>query len=1013
MGDLAALIAGFGNTFAQFWLAWQQRQWDVAEYERQRLEAQAARATELAAAAAEREAKSREAQAKREWSGFLDLVMSRADGGDLEGARAMWRAGPKGLDDPDLKQVLAGSEARMAARDREVGQNDLYLAHGGLGSMVGFEEQRLMEEVLQHDSEFYKPVTQPDGTAVMVPRYEDHGGLIPFLNKVKDKYRAEWDARMTNVLREYGVPETERQRLYSAWLITQAAPPAPVAEQVEEDSGAGGLGPWLGGTWREIGDSGGLVPWLVGKAVPGGGVPGLESGGPSASPPSGPDGSGVPPVFDRSSPLNPSRWPGPGVLGIPRASPASSGAGAAGEVGRFDDVLRPRRRQQQEAVPVPGEDVSALPADDWRQRLDPTTGAVAGVAAAAPGPPRIWDDAREVVVPPAAARARLGTATPASSMTPALPDSQDALRGALAAPAPGVMRGTTRGAPARAAAVRTAPASPASSVGIEELLRGAGGARFVGSPAPAPGVDHRAVAARERGSVVDSVAALLAADDETAVAAATGREVGRGRRPAAAPGLSLVRAGEGRPDDDVRPDLVAERAAAMTSETPDRAEAPAPRDARRPAPAGFAAPREAEPPTTTTTLAPRDARRPAPAGFAAPREAEPPTTTTTLAPRDAAPRGIEALLVGLRSPAVRAGARQVPLLQAPPAAPGGGGDLAGEISAPLRAGRRLVRGIEDALRPRTATIEEVPPADVGVHFDAGAGRWEERRMADDASDVAAPQTYTVRSGDTLGAIARRYGTTVQALAGRNGIANPDLIYPGQVIRISGGSRTDVEQAADNWRTNRDRWQGTDQQYDQIIEPLIDKELWIDKRNDGQIINGVPVKNGVYRDAGDTWATLAGENYGEGQKGWDAAARRADEAERLRVEEGMSQNQILRTGSLWQVHWGPVADAITKGLVGTVRQAGGLMGLAWNAGPGWAGKYVRDIMRGRSKVEAANNILIGSTTSQDATAEDGGLPLFERRLGEMEELTGLSARQLISREEAVRRNIAGDFERFNQ
>lgn len=50
----------------------------------------------------------------------------------------------------------------------------------------------------------------------------------------------------------------------------------------------------------------------------------------------------------------------------------------------------------------------------------------------------------------------------------------------------------------------------------------------------------------------------------------------------------------------------------------------------------------------------------------------------------------------------------------------------------------------------------------------------------------APQasvTYTVKSGDTLSGIAARYGTTYQNLAARNGISNPNLIYPGQVIRI--------------------------------------------------------------------------------------------------------------------------------------------------------------------------------------------------------------------------------------
>ena len=44
--------------------------------------------------------------------------------------------------------------------------------------------------------------------------------------------------------------------------------------------------------------------------------------------------------------------------------------------------------------------------------------------------------------------------------------------------------------------------------------------------------------------------------------------------------------------------------------------------------------------------------------------------------------------------------------------------------------------------------------------------------------------YTVRRGDTLWAISRRFNTTVSAIANLNGIRNPNLIYPGQVLTIS-------------------------------------------------------------------------------------------------------------------------------------------------------------------------------------------------------------------------------------
>ncbi len=53
------------------------------------------------------------------------------------------------------------------------------------------------------------------------------------------------------------------------------------------------------------------------------------------------------------------------------------------------------------------------------------------------------------------------------------------------------------------------------------------------------------------------------------------------------------------------------------------------------------------------------------------------------------------------------------------------------------------------------------------------------------------QTYTVVAGDTLSKIAAQFGTTVAALASANGITNPNLIFVGQVLKISGGGTTPV------------------------------------------------------------------------------------------------------------------------------------------------------------------------------------------------------------------------------
>ncbi|MGM0324268.1 endolysin [Enterococcus sp. AZ078] len=47
------------------------------------------------------------------------------------------------------------------------------------------------------------------------------------------------------------------------------------------------------------------------------------------------------------------------------------------------------------------------------------------------------------------------------------------------------------------------------------------------------------------------------------------------------------------------------------------------------------------------------------------------------------------------------------------------------------------------------------------------------------------QTHVVQYGETLSSIATRYSTTYQALASLNGLSNPNMIYPGQVLKVNG------------------------------------------------------------------------------------------------------------------------------------------------------------------------------------------------------------------------------------
>jgi len=52
-----------------------------------------------------------------------------------------------------------------------------------------------------------------------------------------------------------------------------------------------------------------------------------------------------------------------------------------------------------------------------------------------------------------------------------------------------------------------------------------------------------------------------------------------------------------------------------------------------------------------------------------------------------------------------------------------------------------------------------------------------------AAAAAAARIYTVVKGDTLSAIGKKFGVNWRDIAAANNIANPDLIYPGQVFTI--------------------------------------------------------------------------------------------------------------------------------------------------------------------------------------------------------------------------------------
>lgn len=74
--------------------------------------------------------------------------------------------------------------------------------------------------------------------------------------------------------------------------------------------------------------------------------------------------------------------------------------------------------------------------------------------------------------------------------------------------------------------------------------------------------------------------------------------------------------------------------------------------------------------------------------------------------------------------------------------------------------------------------------DRGLYVDGIAGPATIRELEKLYYKANPPDKYTVKPGETLSAIAGRYGMSVETLARINRLTNPDMVYAGQVLAIS-------------------------------------------------------------------------------------------------------------------------------------------------------------------------------------------------------------------------------------
>lgn len=115
--------------------------------------------------------------------------------------------------------------------------------------------------------------------------------------------------------------------------------------------------------------------------------------------------------------------------------------------------------------------------------------------------------------------------------------------------------------------------------------------------------------------------------------------------------------------------------------------------------------------------------------------------------------------------------------------------------------KKTLEGVRSFLDKTLQALDGFSAAGKDATKDAKApAKTSTKKPAAKASTKPAVK-YTVKHGDTLWDIGRRYGVSYQSIAKANHIKNPDLIYPGQVFKIP-----NAKVSASGARTSRSSFQ---------------------------------------------------------------------------------------------------------------------------------------------------------------------------------------------------------------
>ena len=133
-------------------------------------------------------------------------------------------------------------------------------------------------------------------------------------------------------------------------------------------------------------------------------------------------------------------------------------------------------------------------------------------------------------------------------------------------------------------------------------------------------------------------------------------------------------------------------------------------------------------------------------------------------------------------------------------------------------------------------------------------------------------TYTVQSGDTLSGIAAKFGTTYQILAAINGIGDPNHIWPGEVLKVTGTASqqsTYYVQAGDTLSAIASKFGTTVSSLvslNRISNPnviYVGQKIYVGEASQGQsnayTVHAGDTLSGIAAKFGTTWKALAQKN----------------------------------------------------------------------------------------------------------------------------------------------------------